>query len=235
MRVSDLLEIIRADLLDDTEGGGDGSAYAWSDDQLVRWIGDAQRQACRRQDLRHLYDDTFTIRLKDGVPAYELDSCILRLDEVRFGATILTHTTLANLDAYCPTWRDYDDGEPQRFYVRGHKLFLDRSPSSHEDGDSLNLVIWREPLGDPSLHDDLEWLLDQEKLGHWVAHKAFARRDEDTEDKKRSQEHRELFDLAFGPEVPARVRQELLQYPDNAVNFAPSVRQATLTDDFDRW
>lgn len=230
MNVDDLLDLIREDLLGERMGAGYEDVAAWSEGFLIREIGNAQRQACYRQDLRHLYDDsTFSITLATGVQSYALDHRILRIEEIQFGTAVLEHTTLANLDQYAKGWRSYSAGAPKRFYIRGRTLFLDRAPSATENGQSLNLTVWREPLADPDTGDELEWVDDPEKLGHWVAFKAFSRRDEDVANPGSAKMHLDLFNQAFGDEVPVRARMEILQYPD-VIQFRPAMEKANYLD-----
>lgn len=234
MTAGELLAIIRADYLDDAI-----EPYLWPDTALLREIGRAQQQACYRQDLRHLFDaDTFKLTVTEGVRTYPLDASILRLEEVAFDGTQITHTTRADLDAYHRGWRNNAAGTPLRFYVTGRTLFLDRDPGPDQDGLLLTLQVWREPLTlplDMMEGDDLEWESDQEQLAHWVCFKAYSRRDEDTYDKDKSLEHLALFNATFGAEVPAQARAELLAYPPT-LSFRPALTARTsLNSDHDTW
>ena len=211
MTAGELLAIIRADYLDDVVGSEN-----WSDTQLLREIGRAQQQACYRQDLRHLID-SFQIMLIEGQRGYELDPVVLRLDDVSFAGVPLIFTTRAAMDQCCYGWRNYEPGIPKRFYVMGRTLYMDREPSINEDGLMLDIQHWRLPLILPeelAKDDDLEWINDPEQLAHWVAFRAFMRRDEDTQDKEKAAEHPALFNASFGAEVPAQARSELLAQPD---------------------
>lgn len=234
MTAGELLGIVRADYLDDAT-----APFNWSDASLLREIGRAQQQACYRQDLRHLFDaESFTITVTDGVRSYPLDAPILRLEEVAFDGTQLTHTTRADLDAFHHGWRNNAPGKPQRFYVTGRTLYLDRDPGPDQDGLLLTLQVWREPAVAPTDmadDDDLEWLSDPEQLAHWVCFKAYSRRDEDTQDKAKALEHLALFNATFGAEVPAQARAELLAYPPT-LTFRPAISSRTsLTIDSDTW
>jgi hypothetical protein len=232
MTAGDLLAIIRADYLDD-----DVTPYAWSDAFLLREIGRAQQQACWRQDLRHLYDnESFAVTVTEGVRSYALDPLILRIDEILFDGEPLIFTTRAMLDLSRPGWRNTVDGIPVSFYVQGRKLYLDRAPSAAEDGLALSIHAWREPLIDPmdlGEHDDLEWTNDPEQLAHWVAYRAFLRRDEDTQNKEHAKLHLDLFNATFGAEVPVQARAELLMYPAD-LTIAPA-RNRPLLGEHEDW
>lgn len=218
MTAGELLAIIRADYMDDVV-----EPYNWPDTQLLREIGRAQQQACYRQDLRHLHDE-FSLTLEAGTRSYELDPSVLRIDEVSLNGKLLEFTTRNILDERYRGWRNYSAGVPKRFYIIGRTLYLDRASSANEDGLTLAVQAWREPLilpQDLAADDDLEWTNDVEQLAHWVAFRAFMRRDEDTQDKEKASEHLALFNATFGVEVPAQVRAELLMYPAE-FSFAPA-------------
>lgn len=225
MTPADLIPIVRTDYLDDYSDSvdGDDTDLVFKDAWILRQIGEAQRQACNRQDLRHLFDDTTaeicTIPIVAAQQSYVLDSRILRLHSVLLAAppaedVLLTHVTQSWLENWTFNWREAT-GAPLRFFVTGRTLTLDHSPTTG----TLYLSVWREPLSTPNMHDDLEWTKDPEKLGHWVAHRAFLRPDIGKDRLALSKTHRELFDQAFGAEVPAQARAELLAYPDP--NFHP--------------
>lgn len=229
MTAGELLAIVRELHLDDTT-----EPYNWSDAFLLREIGRAQQQACYRQDLRHLYDDeSFSHTVVEGVRSYALDPAILRIDEVQFDGEPLTFTTRSMLDLSRPGWRNTADGIPVSFYVQGRKLYLDRAPSVAEDGLTLSIYAWREPLTTPAdlvADDDLEWEGDPEQLAHWVAYRAFLRRDEDTQDKENAKLHLDLFNATFGAEVPAQARAELLAYPGE-IAVSPIRRRPILAEE----
>jgi hypothetical protein len=215
MLASELMSIIREDLLDDVSDADAGyeSDARWSDAFLLRQINEAQRQACYRGDLRHLYDaetdELCSLPLTFGVRSYVLDPRILRLEEVRLGSRVLAHTSRARLDETGINWRSMTSAAPSMFFLHGRTLILDAPPT----GGALALSIWREPIDSVTEEDELEWLDEPEKLGHWVAHKAFMIPDEDLHDAKRAAMHLELFNLTFGVPTSARERLEILSAP----------------------
>lgn len=232
----ELIHIIREEFLDDVSDSVDvdDTDLLYKDSMLLRLIGEAQRQACFRQDLRHLFDketaELCEIQLVAGQMDYALDARILRLHRVLCDGEILHHITEAWMDAARARWRD-STGEPRLFFVTERTLSLDRPPSAG----SLALEVWREPLMAPNMHDELEWTLDPEKLGHWVAFRAFMRPDIGQEKMALSKMHRDLFDQAFGAEVSAKARAELLAYTD--LNFGPATTPVPRcgTGSFDRF
>ena len=236
MTPAELIPIIREAYLDDVTDIADQDglefedSVAFSTSWLLREIGTAQRQACYRQDLRHLYDASTpaicAIALQTGVADYALDPRILRLQEVRHGVSVLEHTTQALLERGLPTWRTTTPARPRAFFVTARTLTLWPTPGASEAGDTLSLSVWREPLADPGMHDDLEWTQEPEQLAYWVAFRAFARPGQVITDHQQALQYRAMFDQAFGTEVKAKARAELLAYP-NHLSFAPEVYRAT--------
>lgn len=216
MLAGDLLTIIRDDYLDDvSDAEVPAEDRRWSDAYLLRQIYEAEKQACWRQDLRHLFDDTTEaicqIAVTAGTQSYDLDARILRLQHVYLGDERLTHVTQRGLEAVGYDWHGHDQNTPYRFFVTGRRLTLECPPAADA---TLTLAVWREPLAQAAADDDLEWPTDQEALAHWVCYRAFMRPDEDSSRPKLAMDHRALFESTFGPEVPAKVRADLLAYPD---------------------
>lgn len=241
MTPAELIQILRADYLDDASDAVDPElVYRWSDSYLLREIATAQRQACYRQDLRHLFDDSTAeicqITLVADQHAYALDSRILRIHQARLDDQPLRHVTQARLEAERPAWRSGSSGVPSEFFVTRRRLTLIPAPNDDLDGETLQLDVWREPLLAPGMNDDIEWPHEPEQLAHWVAYRAFSRPDPDSIQSDLAQQHLLLFERAFGAEVPAQARAELLAYP-NDLQLVPERGYGPLTRagyDFDR-
>lgn len=214
MTAAELLAIIRADYLDDAL-----EPHNWSDAFLYREIGRAQQEACWRGDLRHFFDtstsDICEVSVTAGIRAYALDPRILRIQTARLGTVVLEHTTQAALDERAFNWRGATYGSVSRFFINGRTLYFDYLPTAA----TLYLEVWRSPLLVPSeieteADEELEWTDSQEDLAHWVAFRAYSRRDEDTHNQQAALEHRAMFDSVFGEEVKPRERLDLLRYPE---------------------
>lgn len=216
MLAGDLLTIIRDDYLDDaSDAEVPAEDQRWSDAYLLRQIYEAEKQACWRHDLRHLFDDSTaelcTIAVTAGTQSYDLDARILRLQHAYLGDEPLVHITQRGLEAVGYDWRGAERDTPARFFVTGRRLTLECPPAADA---TLALGVWREPLAKAEAHDELEWPTDQESLAHWVCYRALMRPDEDSARPELAMQHRALFESLFGVEVPAKVRAELLAYPD---------------------
>lgn len=211
------------DVIDDPD-----AVTRWPRDFLLREIATAQRQACLRRDLRHLFDDTTdalcTIALTAGQASYALDARVLRVARAAMDGISLAHVTREWLERTRAPSATAEIGTPRVFYITGRTLSLFPVPLA--DG-TLNLAVWRLPLADPDLDDDLEWPGEQEPLAHWVAYRAFLRPNGDTFDEKFAKVHLDLFEQVYGPAVPEPVRAELLVYPDTLnLLSSPTLRRS---------
>lgn len=235
---AELIRIAREDYLDDVvdlEDADDAEAiYRWKTTFLLRSSAEAERQACRRRDLRHIYDDESTdccvIALTAGQRSYSLSPVVLRIDQARHSGLALVHTTREALDACNSAWRDDADGTPTAFYVTGRKLVLDRAPDATAAAYPISLGVYREPFAteDVTLYDEFEWPGEIRPLVHWMCWEAYQRNDQDTINKGMAVEHLALFERAFGPALEQRSILGLLEQPG-------SVRYGQQTGYVDRW
>jgi hypothetical protein len=208
---SDLIFIAREHYLDDTE-----QEYLWSDAYLLYALNEAQREACRRQRL--LMDEETSaiceLTLVSGTSLYSLDSRVLLVDQMRDASgNLIAQKTEEELSRDIPTWRT-DTGEPLYFVQKNRRIRLSPIPTDDEDGETRYLSVWRLPLADIGPDDSPE--IDEEYhefLLHWVAYKAFHRRDEDTYDPEKAGQHRVLFEDRFGSPVRAGVREHQRRSP----------------------
>lgn len=203
MRVSQILEEIREDYLDDTV-----EPYRWKDTTLRRWLNRAQEEACMRQRL--LVDDTTAevcqVTLVDGQASYTLDSRIVLVERVTLDGNPLTKKTVGQLDRLVPGWQT-ETGEISKYLQNDLTITLIPTPTASDDGKTLDLRVWRLPLisnmstgHSPEIptqhHKDLMW---------YVVAEAYARPDEDTQNTQRSEIYMAKFDRVFGPALGADV------------------------------
>jgi hypothetical protein len=219
----ELIQVIREDYLDDVTdpcaGDDEDAPYAFSNTTLLRHLSEAQRQATRRRDLRHLRDDTTPeicdITLVGGQVSYPLDRRVLRIASARIGTGgPLVHTTVAALDAMRRGWRSLGPGLPIAFVIHGRQLVLERPPAEALDGETLHLEVWREPLGPLVLGAEPELPGEHRALVHWACHMAYSRRDEEIYNPAAAAEHLAQFERVYGPVMAERVIAELLRVPD---------------------
>lgn len=216
MTPADLLPVIRRDYLDEESPAvGDPELVArWSREFILREIGEAQRQACLRQDLRHLFDDSTAEITQVSVVAnqtsVDLDPRVLRIERATLSDERLQHTTRSKLDDLFPSWESSGAGTALYFWIEGRRMSLWPTPSAPG---TLTLAVWRLPLQTPNWNTELEWPGEQEKLAHWVAYRAFLRPNPDTVSAELAKIHLSLFEENFGQANSDRVRSDLLAAP----------------------
>lgn len=219
MEISELITIIREDYLDDTFSGWENAdeadqddLFLWSNKALLRYLNEAQRQACNRTDF---LSKDFTISLKDGVSSYNISNKITFIEEVSLYGKPVIHMSADDLKRKFSTWRtDSSIGDSQAYYtIRARKLRVYSIPDAADAGEKLTITAFHQPLEDitgdiddlsipEEYHRDLIW---------WVLYEAFNKRDAETYNPNKSQEYKDLFDNAFGEYIPSDVRLNELQ------------------------
>lgn len=228
MTPNELIDIIRSEYLDEflDDAASEGVREAAVKNKtpfLRREIATGQRRACQCGDMRYIFDDSTaavcTVTLVADTQTYALHSSILTIDHATFDGDLLPMTNRATLDATRQGWRDYSTCEPANYYIEGRTLFLDRAPSTAEDGETISLSVWREPVNDPEENTELE-IADPEPIAHWVAHRAFMRPNQDKQRHDLAKFNLEQFHAHYGKHNGALVRRHMLETPPS-INFTP--------------
>lgn len=216
MTRSELILATREELLDDVadaQAGTDLTVQAVSDARLGRWLLEGEREACRRR-FNLIFDDAPRITLRTGIRSYRLDSLILRLQSVYYNGVRLVHTTEQALDRDVTGWRDYEDGAPTAFYINNHRLILDHTPTTTENGTLLSLSVWREPHTSDDLEEEPEIPASlHHALTNWAAYRYFLMPDPHIRDDARAVFFLQQFELAFGPARSAALLEFKLEDP----------------------
>lgn len=216
MEISELITTIREDYLSDIFEGWENATdaerndqFLWPDKALLRYISEAQRQACNRSDL--LYDDeTFSFALIDGNPSYKFDNRITRIEQVSLNSKTVQHLSKIQLQMSYPNWRT-DSGigtNNAQYTVRGYRMRMHPIPNATDAGALVNIECYRLPLeGITSVDDELEIPEEYHRdLIWWVLYEAYSKQDADGYDKSRGKSYLADFNAAFGPYVDSRVR-----------------------------
>lgn len=214
---SEIIQVVREDFLDDisdAQAGTDLTVEAVSDTRLLRWIQEAEREACRRTYNLIRDDENMSHVLVTGVRWYDIDRSILRISSATLDSTILEHTTEAALDRDVTGWRDYEAGMPSSFYLHRHRLYLDRAPSSSENGLVLALSVWREPM-EPGILDEEPEIpsVHHQALAFWGAYRYFLLPDPHIRDDARALYFLKQFEDVFGPARSASLLEFKLEDP----------------------
>lgn len=229
MEVSEIIQIIREDYLDDTFSGYLNASdaekedqFLWTDASLLRYLTEAQRQACNRTDF--LYDDeTFSITLVAGSPTYVISNLITRIEQVSLNDKTVAHKSKIQLQMDHPHWRsDSGIGSSDASYtIRGRKLRMYPIPDALDAGSIVYLDTYRLPLESiTSVGDELEIPEEYHRdLIWWVLYEAYSKQDADGYDKERGLQYLAQFEQVFGQVIDSKVRLHQLQ-EDSSATFA---------------
>lgn len=197
--------------------------YLISDEDMVVFVGNAQREACERGLA--LFDDTTTAICEISVEAaqatYPTDERVLAVVSARLdGETeplrkvnaddVLLHKFKASLGSATPT----------AFYERDGAITLLPTPDA---SDTLRLAVYRYPLADiESISDDLEIPARlHPALIHWVCYEALSVQDAELLDPGSAEKALLAFERVFGR---PRTALELKSWRELARNTGVRIR-----------
>lgn len=204
MNVEELLRVVREDMLDD-----DVTPYRWSAQKLLRWLNQAQVEACRRQQLllEEVDTDLTEVPLVADQASYTLDPRTHLIDRVVFNKRTIPKTTKAKLDRILPAWREMEAGEPMFYLQNNLTIRLIPTPTTAQDTAILTIRPWTLPLNPMVTDTDTPEIpiAHHESLCSYAAARAFMQPDEDTQNTKLAKHYMDEFDKAFGPSMSADV------------------------------
>lgn len=198
MVIADLIAASRADELDD-----EAEPYLWSDSALLRYAVEAEQQAARRARL--FVDSTTSavcsIAVTGGSPLIVLDTRVIRVNRARWNTEPypLCLRMLRDMDREAPGWQEETSTVPTHAVVDFQSGRLRLYPSPSVNGTVL-LTAVRMPLLVPNDIDDALEIGDEHAahLRHWIAYRAFSKRDNETYRPEAAADHLALFEREFG-------------------------------------
>lgn len=190
--------------------------YLWSDEELIQYLNEAQREACVRAKL--IQDKTTAavceIDLLDDEQWYDLHASV---DEV--------YAAFYNGKKLCRMYeQDLTDltrtGVPTHYIVAGTQIRV--YPLNTVAAD-LKINVYRLPLVDMAANDDVPEIPAEHhyRLIDWAIRCCYLKRDSDAYDEKRADKHESLFTLAFGVRPDANVRRKRNDKRRDSVRFQP--------------
>jgi len=233
MLISELITTVRNDYLYDVL-----FPYLWSDESLLRYFTEAERQACSRANL--IYDDTTTaytrITLVAGQASYALSPKITVVENILFNGAYITKKTKEDMDVLSPSWRSDTGMTGNTVYavISGRQLRVSPVPNAADAGSYLYLETYRLPAlaitdssQEPEIpaenHRDLIW---------WVLHECYKKRDAEAYNPEQSEYYLFQFNQIFGNPVSALVRQHQFESPRSlTISAASYFKNAIDTDE----
>jgi len=206
MKAREIIEFARDWLDDEVE------PYLWSDDKLLRYLNEAEKEACRRQRL--LYKNDYSISVVADTATYTLDSGLIELRNVRYSNKPVTWKSQDGLDDASETWKTATGATPESFMVEGRSITFQPVPNTTW---TIAYEGWRLPTNDINDMEDSPEIAEEFhiELAHWVCRRAFSKTGSEENDEKRAALHDAEFQRMFGRPVPAGVRTHLQRGPQS--------------------
>jgi len=206
MKAKELVRRFR-DLTDDLDLGQEDDML-WSDAEVLRYLDQAQDEACRRSKL---ISDSSTsavvdIALSSGVDTYSMHSKIIRIEN------IVLNSTSKPVDIYDEDWMDFlkpawrlDTGDVGAciLYWGTRKIRVWRQPTT---SDTLNLTVKRLPIISVTSLETVLEIPDEflPPLVNGMMWYAYQKADSQTFNPEISDFHHTLFSRAYGDPTSAR-------------------------------
>lgn len=222
MKRPELLAAFRQDADDEA------NAHLWSDAELLRFLNDAQREACERA---HLLRDASTaavcqVAVVAGTAVYPLSALILRVEraQLRLDALPLSVSSTPEMDARAGNWQSWR-GRPRWLVVdsdAGSSTGLSgRLCPTPTEADTLDLVVSRLPLAPMNTDDDAPEIGARLHLGlvQWMLHLAYLKRDVETFNETKAALHETIFSQLFGERIDANAQRKQAERRTHTVQF----------------
>ena len=212
MTLLELVTHLRQSILDDV--GGTGVAWAditedqtdvtqlrWSNEELTRFINEAQKQACRSAFLIKTGSPTFAISVTAGTSEYTLDPRVINIKGAYLASTGRELTEAEYEDVMgIPNWRT-NASTPVYYITDMETGTITLYPTPIID-DTVNLLVYRLPLADMDWEkaetDTAEIRADHQiDMLFYAAFLAYNKDEANTFDPQRAEYYRQLFEKVF--------------------------------------
>lgn len=196
--------------------------YLWSDEEVVTYLNDAEKEACERALL---IEDRMTpavcsIALVANQADYPLHESILKIKRLAFRGRALDETSVEQMDNDDPQW-ETRKGEPRQFiYSETAGLRMVPTPVAAEP---IALTVYRLPLealsadnesGEPEVLPRHHM-----RLLRWVYRCAYLKHDSETYNPDKAEIHEAAFQASFGIREDANVMRKHRDRAPNVVQM----------------
>lgn len=211
MTLVELMGHLRESLLDDTGGTGvawedltnedvESEQLRWSNEELTRFIDEAQNRAARSSFLIKKSETAFDISVIAGTAEYSLDSRIIRLKDASLSSTGRSLDPVEYEDMIgSPFWRT-ETGTPVQYIIDESDKVIRLYPIPVAN-DTISFIYYRLPLSPLDWNDsttDIEIPSEyQIEMLDYAAHLAYQKDEANTFDPQRSEYFRQKFASNF--------------------------------------
>ncbi len=223
MALTGIIAVIVSDLrVRLRDNPADTSLCKWSDDELLVYLNEGERELCRRAKI--LEDRTTAavciITLATGISSYSLHIKIIDVNEdavFSYDGSLLKKRTLKWLDENRPTWRS-ETGAPTDFVISPDgKILVTSTPTVTYNTKTISLVVKRLPLLDLSAANTTPEVDARyyEDIKIWALHLAYLKQDAETKNESKAIYYEKQFALRVGDIIPANIERIERTEPDN--------------------
>lgn len=210
MTLADLIASFRVDADDEA---GPESAHLWSREEVIRFLNEAEDEACQRARL--IFDSSTVavcqITVTTAASVYALHASILdiyraTLTNAAGDICALTPTDRIELDRVRPDWRTVAR-RPSAFIQHDTKIELDAVVDAAY---TLNLEVYRLPLTTMDFDQDVPEInrMHHRHLVQWALHRAYSKPDSETLNLDKSARAEQAFTSVFGNRPSADMRKK---------------------------
>jgi hypothetical protein len=228
MTLYELVKHLRVSILDDTGGTGISwqditeddetvNLLRWSNEELTRFINEAERQACRSSLLLKEASDDLDIELVEDVSTYTHSPRIINIKNAYLGSTNTELRRVEVEDLYqIPRWKSVV-GVPNRYIVDYATKVIRFYPTPVSD-DTVNIIAYTLPRREMdwvSRDIDTPEIKEQYHLPllHYAAYLAYQKENANTFDPQRSEKFKLLFHSEFSDSSAySETRRERTRY-----------------------
>jgi len=192
----------------------DAQPALWSDPELIRWINEAEVEACRRARLIVDSQTTAICSLTSAISAefIVLDPRIIYLRRAEWvGRTLpLTPYDYRDLDREESGWRTRTITSNPRGYIRNLDSGKFRPYPICTVAGTIKLTVVREPIAPMDTPEDIPEIGARYHMAllDWVFFRAYSKKDSQAFDPKLAAAHLEAFSAEFGTREKASAVEE---------------------------
>lgn len=196
--------------------------YLWSDEEVVTYLNDAEKEACERALLLEdkLSPAVCSIALVANQADYPLHESIIQIKRLMFRGRKLDETSVEQMDGDDPRW-ETRSGEPRQFiYSATAGLRMVPKPVIPE---IVQLTVYRLPLDSLSADNDTGVpevpARHHMRLLNWVYRCAYLKHDSETYNRDKAELQESTFQASFGIRESANVMRKHRDKAPNVVQM----------------
>lgn len=196
--------------------------HLFEDSHVIRWLNDAQNEACERAKL--LFDTSSAlceIPIVAGTRIYDIDERVIDCESAIIRGQRQAMRRVSRVDALKRSNIEVPTSYAVEFHGGASKLYLGSVPNANG---FIDLSLWRRPMAamqlTPSVVNPEIRSSAHRSLIYWALHMAFSTRDVDAQAAGKAAEYLKRFTDAFGRQIDWNVRRKQARHTPPVTNPA---------------